>query len=185
MAYSHEYYQQNKAEFRGWARAYEARHRDCVNAAKRRRYRGNHAGYLATKQAWAATHPRYFAGRQQEWKAANPERTAETLRRYKERCVNNPAVRARHLKSFENFHRRLRKRVLEMYGGRCACCGVSDWEFLAIDHVNGGGRKHLLTFDNRLHRYYKWLLEERREGFQVLCQNCNFAKVYGTCPHKR
>jgi formylmethanofuran dehydrogenase subunit E len=31
--------------------------------------------------------------------------------------------------------------VINAYGGKCNCCGEDKYEFLAIDHVNGGGKK--------------------------------------------
>ena len=66
----------------------------------------------------------------------------------------------------------------------CNCCGESIYEFLSVDHINGGGRK-----DRRLHRgrdFYLWLIRESfPKGFQILCHNCNMAKgLYGECPHK-
>src|SRR5262245_66611093 len=43
------------------------------------------------------------------------------------------------------YHRRLRRRyrqeAFDAYGGYCWCCGEEDYEFLTIDHPNGGGRK--------------------------------------------
>lgn len=35
--------------------------------------------------------------------------------------------------------RRMKLEVIEAYGGKCACCGVDNFEFLSIDHINGGG----------------------------------------------
>jgi hypothetical protein len=29
--------------------------------------------------------------------------------------------------------------MLSAYGGKCVCCGESEYKFLAIDHINGGG----------------------------------------------
>jgi hypothetical protein len=39
--------------------------------------------------------------------------------------------------------RRVRERVIAKYGGKCQCpgCGISQYEWLVIDHVNGGGCK--------------------------------------------
>ena len=36
----------------------------------------------------------------------------------------------------------LRKKALDRYGSVCQCCGESQYEFLCIDHINGGGEKH-------------------------------------------
>jgi hypothetical protein len=72
-----------------------------------------------------------------------------------------------------------------MYGEVCACCFEWRAEFLAIDHANGGGAKHIRSFKSGPTGYYSWLLKEKREGFRVLCHNCNFARGrYGYCPHE-
>jgi hypothetical protein len=79
----------------------------------------------------------------------------------------------------------VRIEVLEHYGNKCACCGESTREFLAIDHIRGGGHRHLKTL-KRATIYY-WLKQNNYpDGFQILCHNCNCAKgFYGSCPHKK
>jgi len=73
---------------------------------------------------------------------------------------------------------------MELYGGICACCGESRFAFLTIDHIDGGGTKHRQNFTSN-QAFYRWLLDERRDGFQVLCYNCNCAKgAFGECPHE-
>jgi hypothetical protein len=80
-------------------------------------------------------------------------------------------------------------KVVEGYGGRCACAGCTEtkWEFLTIDHIDGGGnidRRATLLAGAKL---YGWLI---RNGFpkgkyQLLCYNCNCARHVngGICPH--
>lgn len=83
-------------------------------------------------------------------------------------------------------HRRMRLEALTRYGGdppTCACCGEGIVQFLAIDHVNGGGAEHRRAVGSKVHLWLKrngW-----PDGYQVLCHNCNSAKgFYGTCPHQ-
>lgn len=93
--------------------------------------------------------------------------------------------------SSKKYRAALRTRVLRAYGGEmptCACCGESIVEFLAIDHIHGGGNAHRRSIGSNCGAsIYKWL--ERNgfpAGFQVLCHNCNFAKSkHGMCPHLR
>lgn len=88
-------------------------------------------------------------------------------------------------KTIESYHR-LRKRVFEMYGGaKCKCCGETEYDFLTLEHDNGGGCEHRRQLGNVgiLH----WL---RRQGYpagySVLCMNCNWGSKNGKiCPHKR
>lgn len=78
--------------------------------------------------------------------------------------------------------------ALTYYGGKppmCNCCKEDIYEFLSIDHINGGGKKHRDKI--KRHQLYDWLVNNNfPDGFQVLCFNCNFAKGhFGECPHKK
>ncbi len=79
----------------------------------------------------------------------------------------------------------LRQEVLKAYGTICQCCGENEPKFLAIDHINGGGNKHIQG-KNVKGQFYRWLrVNNYPSGFQVLCHNCNMAKsLYGLCPHQ-
>jgi hypothetical protein len=82
-----------------------------------------------------------------------------------------------------------RQTVLNHYGGKCACCGIDNYEFLAIDHIDGNGsqQRKELGDAGRGQNFVSWLIRnDLPEGYQVLCHNCNFAKgAYGQCPHQR
>jgi hypothetical protein len=56
----------------------------------------------------------------------------------------------------------LRLEVLEAYGHRCACCGESIAEFLAVDHLNGRGGKNLKELNLTGRAFYLWL---KQHGF--------------------
>lgn len=79
-----------------------------------------------------------------------------------------------------------RRRVFALYGACCACCGESNFYFLALDHVNNDGaaeRKKLKSQTRIFVRIEKG--QEDRARYQLLCHNCNGAKAfYGSCPHK-
>jgi len=82
--------------------------------------------------------------------------------------------------------RKRRAQVIEHYGGRCACCGESQYEFLAIDHVHGGGSAHRAEVGGGS-KTIEWIIRNGfpDELFQVLCHNCNNAKAcHGRCPHE-
>ena len=76
-----------------------------------------------------------------------------------------------------------RKKLLDAYGGRCACCGEFRQEFLTLEHIGGGGRKHYLKRGAGVY------IDVKRTGypkdrFELLCMNCNFAGSRGrVCPH--
>lgn len=78
-----------------------------------------------------------------------------------------------------------RQEVLDHYGSVCACCGEGRWEFVAIDHIHGGGTEHRRK--DRISDIYKWLKKNNYpEGYRVLCHNCNSSLgYYGYCPHQK
>ena len=88
---------------------------------------------------------------------------------------------------YRQYHRerkrKIRKEVILRYGDKCVCCGENKYEFLTIDHVNGGGRQHRKRIKEIA--LAEWIKRNNYPmGFQVLCYNCNNAKgVYGFCPH--
>lgn len=83
---------------------------------------------------------------------------------------------------------RLRSVVLSHYScgvPSCACCGENALEFLAIDHIDGGGAKQKRELGGCGSRLYRWLRQNHYpEGYRVLCHNCNASRgLYGYCPH--
>lgn len=59
-------------------------------------------------------------------------------------------------------------------------------EFLQIDHINNDGKEHRKASGcGSGEAMYRWLKKNNYPaGFQVLCCNCNYAKMkYGECPH--
>ena len=87
----------------------------------------------------------------------------------------------------QKIHRQKRRmRVISYYTNNkncCSCCGEKTYEFLSIDHIVGGGTKHRKETGVNVDR---WIINNNFPiGFDILCQNCNFAKgLYGKCPHK-
>lgn len=66
---------------------------------------------------------------------------------------------------------------------RCHCCGETTFEFLSIDHINGGGNQHR----KNIYNIFLWLIQnDFPDGFQILCYSCNMAKgFYSKCPHSK
>ena len=92
--------------------------------------------------------------------------------------------RAKHNIWFRANHAKVRKETIEAYGGKCVCCGENKIEFLAIDHINGGGSQHRKR-DSRATQMSHWLKEQGwPDGYRILCHNCNLSiGFYGYCPH--
>jgi len=106
------------------------------------------------------------------------------------------ACYGRHKYEYNKVRRRketleTKKIIFEHYGGKppkCACCGETGWEFLSVDHINGGGTKHKkeLNCGGGL-GFYKWIINNNfPTDLRLLCMNCNFALgKFGYCPHDK
>lgn len=91
--------------------------------------------------------------------------------------------RDKHLQIQKNYHRRLKRELIAAYGGKCNCCGETTFEFLQLDHTNGGGHTHRKSLTLHMSAHLK-KLGYPKQGYQILCANCNFSLgIYGYCPH--
>jgi hypothetical protein len=85
--------------------------------------------------------------------------------------------------------RKLKRLVINTYGGVCVCCRARDIEFLTLEHSRGDGQRHRASIPGGAAGIYRWLKKlnfPKNLGLLVLCMNCNFSKGhYGYCPHQR
>lgn len=67
----------------------------------------------------------------------------------------------------------------------CECCEEDRLGFLSVDHINGGGSRHIRNLGGNGSALYSHLIAEGYpEGYRVLCISCNLAiGAYGRCPH--
>lgn len=71
---------------------------------------------------------------------------------------------------------RLHLEVLMHYSNgtlSCALCGEGHFEFLALDHVNGGGAQHRRDVGQGSYQLRELQKQGYPAGFRVLCHNCN------------
>lgn len=60
----------------------------------------------------------------------------------------------------------------------CNNCGEQDIDVLCIDHIKGGGQRHLDEIKARGYGFYQWLKRNHYpKDYQVLCCNCNNKKA--------
>jgi hypothetical protein len=84
--------------------------------------------------------------------------------------------------------RAFREEVYSHYGNACACCGETRYAFLTIDHVDNDGKRHRQEIGGDALALCRWLRDRDypKDGFQILCRNCNYAKFsQGVCPHEQ
>jgi len=112
--------------------------------------------------------------------AQNPQKIYARTQAY---IKNNPEKQRQWQR---DYTKRQRAKVLEYYGKSCACCKENNVEFLAIDHINGGGTKHLKELGIRGGSFYLWLIKNNfPPEFRTLCHNCNTSLGhYNYCPHQ-
>ena len=98
---------------------------------------------------------------------------------------SDPEYMAKRAENQRSNRRRKREEVIRRYGGICACCGESKYEFLSIDHIKGGGGKHRREIGTNVDAFMRWLKKNNwPNGFRILCHNCNSSLgFYGYCPH--
>jgi hypothetical protein len=91
------------------------------------------------------------------------------------------------LKKAKEHYQKWRDAALAGYGAQCSCCGETEYNFLAIDHVNGLTELELSEgrmFGDKLHRFL--VKNNFPSEFQVLCHNCNMGRRFNgnRCPHE-
>lgn len=89
----------------------------------------------------------------------------------------------------KGVQQRLKRRVLEAYGGaQCACCGETESIMLTIDHVAQNGAAHRRETGNSGQSFHRMLEKNGYPpGYRVLCRNCNYAVFFSpnhVCPHR-
>ena len=93
-------------------------------------------------------------------------------------------------KQNRKWKQKLKITIMELYGGKCACCGEDGLPFLTMDHINNDGKKDREKFGSYgmyVHMrdlFYKDK-NEALSKYQILCWNCNMGKQHnkGVCPH--
>jgi hypothetical protein len=141
----------------------------------------NRAALIEKSRQWRLANPERAKANEEAYRGKNKEKLgADALARYY-------AFQERNRKQQQAWKRGVRLKVIEHYGGKCACCGEAKLEFLGIDHINGGGNKHRAELKTRGGSgIYRHLIKAGYpEGYRVLCHNCNLSYgLYGYCPHR-
>jgi hypothetical protein len=127
------------------------------------------------------------------WRKRHPERSKASQRRtylkYREKRLAYAQARSPQVKRDVNrkARQKLKRKVIEAYGGKCSCCGETRIEFLTVEHVNHDGAAHRKLVGAGAGMYRDLLRRGcPKDGFTVFCWNCQMATRYGDeCPHKR
>lgn len=159
----------------------------CQYSTENKKSFSNHTRYGCSGTSWKERNKESVAEYMKKYRDDNKEKAAEYNKAYQ------PAWRKRNpetvKKNRQKTRDKLRSDVLTAYGHKCKCCGEDKKEFLAIDHILGGGNQHRKSLhpNASAQTFYTWLRKNNYpKEFQVLCHNCNSAKeYYKICPHHR
>jgi len=144
---------------------------------KKNRKKINEKNKERAKKNWWIN-PEKYRKQQRDKYHENVEESRRKIKEYYRKNIEKKRQYAR------KYNKKLRQIVVKGYGGKCSCCGENNFEFLALDHVNGGGNKERI---NGVHSYtvYRRVIKENFPSeYRILCHNCNLALgFYGYCPH--
>lgn len=87
----------------------------------------------------------------------------------------------------KNARIKLKREVVEAYGGVCSCCGEVEMEFMTLDHVNGDGASDRAARSGGGSSWRSAKLRGFPSDLRLLCFNCNISAYRGggICVHKR
>lgn len=119
-----------------------------------------------------------------EWRHKNPLKVKASKDRYWARLRIDP-VRYSTLKEKQNARlASMRRQAIIAYGGKCTCCGESEFLFLTFEHSDRSGKQDRAS--RTIWRFYKRLLIEHPSNIEVQCFNCNLSRgFFGYCPHEK
>ena len=97
----------------------------------------------------------------------------------------NPMTRMQNRRAGLTYRRALRQEMIAAYGRVCECCGESIWQFLSLEHKNKDGALHRRKVGDNAQAQLVDLKRQGwpREGYGLLCFNCNIGAGTGECPH--
>lgn len=174
MNYAQRYYQQNREKVILRTKIYREKNKEKYNAARRAWYKKNKVKKNISARKWRLANKDKERAATLRWRKAYPEKWVAQLER--NRIMNIRLVAEK------------KKIILDHYGSRCNCCGLSDSRFLTIDHVEYGKHNRMSDAEKRrvgINVYRQVIREGFPNRFQILCMNCNWAKgVFGKCFHQ-
>lgn len=139
---------------------YLSTNRGLINQRRRERHAVNPEENNRRCRKWKAANPNYQKDYMREWHAANPDHGREyTISHPGYNTAKHNRRRARKLNAPQGDASMWPKIIVELYDGRCACCGEHCAD-LTLDHslpLSKGG-----AHDN--------------QNFQPLCKPCNSSK---------
>jgi len=106
-----------------------------------------------------------------EWRHNNKEKSSEMSKRFQ---AKHPGITTEWSRKKRI---RIRREMVDAYGGKCIRCGIDDIDVLDIDHIDDSGSVHR---KNGIHGWRFYMLLKKlgypKDNYQLLCRNCNWKK---------
>jgi Fe-S cluster biogenesis protein NfuA len=102
--------------------------------------------------------------------------------------IDNPDKKAEQGTAHKNRRNEIKKDIFIHYGGKCECCGIDNFSYLSVDHINNDGAKHRRELNLPAgSAFYGWIVKNNYpDGLRILCFNCNCSLgLNGYCPHQQ
>ncbi len=91
----------------------------------------------------------------------------------------HPEWRERRLEKGRKRDAEARREVIRRYGGKCEICGISQIEYLTLDHSFDDGAEHRKAVHRKIYRDIVKNGFPKDKGYRVLCWNHNIGRYHG------
>lgn len=172
LAYRKEYYLKNIDKLHEKQKEHRLKNKDKINA-QNKEYRSKPETKKKDKEYRLKNKDKKKAY-DKEWRLKNKDELIVKKKKYwlKIKDKKNPENKKK--------NRDIRRKVLELLGGKCVHCGFSNPRALQIDHIQNNGaieRKNC-----KVEQLYRKILKMNKKDweteYQLLCANCNYIKKF-------
>jgi|SRR3990167_8177910 len=173
----------DKEKYRAYKHEYYLKHKERIKARVKKRQDADPEKYKTYQKENYQEHREARVAQSRKWREHNREYHRSQSRKYAQEHKSEISHK------LKEKRRKLKQSVLDAYGGKCACCNETTYEFLTLDHINGDGAAHRrslgLKQQGETSKLYQTLFDTGfPSGFRILCFNCNSSLgFYGYCPH--
>lgn len=180
--YYKEYYQKNKDKMNEYNKKRSKENKEEVSEKHKKYYLLHREEILIKNKEYRETYKEEIRIREkkhyEEHKEESHMRYINNIERERERCRK---YHEKHPDYRKGKRLELRMKFINMYGGKCVCCGESIYAFLTLGHL-----KSKPEGANKYSEYVRAVEKYNPDEFAIECWNCNSGKHAngGICPHK-
>ena len=154
-----EYYLIHKDKICKYHKEYCLAHKDEIRDYNRKYRHAHRSELIKRRREYYQSNKEYFKDSNRKWE----ERNIQKVQQYRQQYSRDK-------------REKIRKASLDLLGGKCCQCGITDIRVLEIDHIFNDGkidRKETKDIQARLEKIIR-----HPERYQILCANCHSIKTY-------